>query len=407
MAQIIEDQGGFGAQFGGALGRGISHGLEQYAHNKLEKLHRRERTKKLERILPKDLAEVWEDLGPEARKQFASQLYYDEGNEAQQAQHQQGVPPAQNFAQQLGSQNQPMQGQPRSELESLQSQLQNNQQGNQQLMQQLSQQQPAEPLRKAGFKFRQPGTAEGGSIAEQNLALKKESNALKQEDAQLKREQKLNEFEEKKQLAIDKKYAKLTERFEKDYEVGSQIEVLADELLALNEEVGDSWGPLKEGAAQGVKKLTYGLINAPALVGTAGQRLVTKTNEAVTLLSNALRGLPSKFRVAILEASKPSLNQSYEARKQNILDLKKKGKVFQIPFEEQQKIVEENGGKLPADFSQRALPVIEKRQREILTGSSNEQSESEFDTLEEAQEYAKQHGAEVIENTETKKKYKV
>lgn len=424
MVQIIHNKRGFGSQLGEVLGESLGQGLQQFAHHKLQNLHKRERARELEKIgVDPEEAQWLSGVSEKERSQFLTPAYFDYlYNKRSQKQNNQQPPqqfaPAsqQQVPSDLNQANRPGIEDILRSLSGGQKQQQNPFAG---MSQQMPQQQysPNQQFGQAAAQqqisrqtnpqqqFGGPHTGYKGYPS--NTA--QEANDIKREKYEFDKQQKLEKFEEEKQNQIDKKYSKLTERFEKDYEVGSQVEVLADELLALNEEIGNGWGPLKEGVTQGIKKISYGFINAPALVGTEGQVFRTKTNEAVTLLSNALKGLPSKFRVAILEASKPSLDQSYEARKQNILDLKKKGKVFQIPFEEQQKIFEENGGRLPADFSQRALPSIEKRQREILTGNSdnNENQDLEFDTLEEAQAFAKKHGAKAILNTETNKKFKV
>ncbi len=417
MVQIIHNKRGFGSQLGEVLGESLGQGLQQFAHHKLEKLHKRERARSLEEMgVDPEEARYLADASEKERSQFLTPQYFDylhnkrSQSQQQPQNNQQFAAPVQpnQVPSDLNQANRPGIEDILRSLSGGQKQQQNPFAG---MSQQMPQQQVS-PNQQFGQAAAQQQVAQqvGGPHTGYKDGMKntaQESNDIRREKNEFDKQQKLEELEEKKQNQIDKKYQKLTEQFEKDYTVGSQLELLADELLNINEEIGDSWSPYKEGAAQAVNKLSRGFINAPALVGPQGELFRTKTNEAVSLSSNALKGIASKLRVQILELSKPSLNQSYEARKQNILDLKKRGLVLQIPFQEQQKIVEENNGRLPDDFGQRALPSIEKRQREILTGNSNEESELEFDTLEEAQAYAKQHGAKAIENTETKKKYKV
>lgn len=193
-------------------------------------------------------------------------------------------------------------------------------------------------------------------------------------DQDLKKEK----FEQQKQDTINKKYAKQIEQFEKDYINGSQVSIIADELLKLNEEIGENWNPAKESATSAIHKLSFGLIDPRSTVGTAGEQFRTKSNEVINTLSNAIRGLPSKYRVSILEASKPSLNQTYEARKRNILDLKKKGEALQIPYAETLKILESNNGNIPDQFSRLVLPDIKQKQEFIL--NSDNENNNEIDS---------------------------
>jgi|GEM_PF-5379809 hypothetical protein len=411
MAQIIQGQGGFGAQFGTALGQGLSNGIEQYAHGKLKQLHRRQGLKGLEGVIPKEVAELYYDSDPAVQKHILNQLVYDEGNEAQHAQREQeraGLAQL-GHQQRATGQLQGLQGQPQSELDQGRNHLRNNQEDIGRLMQQLSGQGAAaaelEPLRKAGFRFRRPDEAPVFGSAEQANALKQESNNLKREQHEFAKQQKIEEFEEKKQAAIDKKYSKLTEQFEKDYTIGTQLQILAEEMAALNEEIGEDWHPVKEGLVQGINGATRGLVDLRSQAGKAAEQFRNKANQYIDLSSNAIKGLPSKYRVQIKESAKPSLAMTYEARKESINDAIKHAQVLQVPFQEEERILEENEGKLPEDFSRRALPSIQKRQEQILRGN-RESGEHEFETLEEAQEFARQNGGKVIENTETKKKFK-
>jgi len=187
---------------------------------------------------------------------------------------------------------------------------------------------------------------------------------LKREKLDLQKEQERS----KQQEAINKKYDKTIKDYEKDYQLGVQIEQLADEMDKLNDEIEEEWSPWAESASQGIKGLSYGLVNAPALAGNKAEVFRTKANEVVDLTSNAIKGLASKYRVGIKEASKPSLNQSYEARKHNISDLRKRAKILQIPYANANEILQANEGNIPKTFGQEVLPRIKEQIESLYKG---------------------------------------
>lgn len=175
------------------------------------------------------------------------------------------------------------------------------------------------------------------------------------------------EQQAKEQEAINKRYSFIIQNYEKYYQLGVQIVQLADELDVLNDEVEENewWSPWAESAAQSIKSLTKGLINVLVLAGEKAEVFRIKSNKIFKIVANVINHFASKFCVDIKEASKPSLNQSYEARKHNIADLRKRGQILQIPYANTQSILEDNEGNIPKTFGQQVLPRI-KQQIESL-----------------------------------------
>lgn len=388
---------------GNSIVKTLGNTLQGLAQHKLNQ----KQSYELEKIgFPKQLASIFHTLDPKVQEGIWKQVNLSNiGQLQQQPQMQQAQP-----QQQMQSTFTPEQAEFIKTLSPLDRQraaqqfaLQNQQaqqapvssQPSQQFGQAAAQQQVAEQLApKSIFQ----GNA-GNSVAEQNLLEKQKSNAFKQQEA-------LTAAEEKKQNLIDKKYQKTIEQYEKDYELGSKLEILANKMAELNEEIGDDWNPLKEGFTQGLYSKSGGFLDIRSVAGEKAEEFRRAASEYVDLSSNAVRGIPSKYRVQLKEASKPSLTQTYGARKSSVESAINGSKSLQIPYQETLQILEENNGNIPGDFSRKALPVIQKRQKEILKGE-NKISELEFDTLEEAQAAAKQYGARAIEDTSTKKKFKI
>ncbi len=392
MVTILRNEDDSGKQLGQAFGNALGTGLGALASHKIDKLQ----NKHLEQKLIKDgfqppMAKFLVDIGPKARnKYFEEQFDYHkfENQPINQQQYQQQSPmdqgqntqqDVQQRMQQLSSQGMQQRQQQQSPLDQGRSQLQGNQQDLAELMQQLSGQgRPQQaPQQQFAAPVPQPQEQQGFSLPRESDQSQIKNDLLREQNL-FNREQKLNEFQEKKQLSIDKKYSKLTEQFEKDYTVGSQLQILAEEMAALNEEIGEDWNPVKEGLVQGVHGLSKGFIDLRSGAGKAAEQFRNKANQYIDLSSNAIKGLPSKYRVQIKEAAKPSLTQSYEARKESVADAIKHAQVLQVPFQEEQRVLEENDGRLPEDFSRRVLPSIQQRQEEILRGDKHLKDDETF-----------------------------
>jgi hypothetical protein len=385
------------------LSRDLGQSLQGLAQHKATQMQNQKKISAYKKAgIPDQLAELLPLLSEKERSGVLEQIDWSQALQQQPQQQDQQQAPIQNQMQQ--SQQQQPTYTPEQEQVIRRSQNPEERQKIADLFRQHNQQQ-AQPQQVIT-----PNQQAGQAAAQQQIVQQQQPSIFKnkantaQEANDIRRAQHEFAKEQKQQNDIDKKYQKLTEQYEKDFTLGSQLEVLANEMAALNEEIGENWSPFKEAGVEGIRGATKGLVDLRSVAGQKAEEFRNKANQYVHLASGSIKGLPSKFRVQILEASKPSLFQTYGARKNIISDAEKFAGSLQVPFQEQLKLMEENGGKLPADFSSRAIPSIKEKQREILTGKKQE---LEFDTLEEAQEYARQHGAKAIENTETKKKFKV
>lgn len=360
----------FGTHIGETVGKGLGNVLEGLAQGKAQKYKVAQNKQLLQGLgINPEIASALAPHSDENIFKFLSQFEgFDIGSQQpqqqsymqNQPQQAQTIPQNQpNYPQQQG-QNQPnvnevmraISGNPE-----LAGQISPEQIG--QLLQNQATQQALNPLGIQSKGIRSKGSGTGNTA-----------------DQELKREK----FETAKQDTINKKYAKVIEQYEKDYTVGSQLEVLAQDLKRLNEEIGHEWSPYAESATNAVHKVSLGFIDPRSAAGKAAEEFRNKANQYVHIASGSIKGLPSKFRVQILEASKPSLAQSYEARENIIEDAEKFSKSLQVPYEETLRVTEENNGNIPSNFSSQTLPVIKQKQREILKGNQ-EQSEGTLSTL--------------------------
>jgi hypothetical protein len=190
-------------------------------------------------------------------------------------------------------------------------------------------------------------------------------------DQELKREkfeqQKL-EAAEKKQALINKTYQSRLDEYDKFDKVGQELENIAQEAYQLVNELekeGKAVNPLVEGAIQGVNSLSRGTVNLGSLVGEKAERLRSLYSQLVTAKTALLKGQPSNFKVKLLQETKPSLTQSPAAQKALLENTLREAQSLRVPHQEALRILEENEGNLPQNFSQLISPAIEERQNQL------------------------------------------
>lgn len=382
MVTILNSPGGFGAQLGANLGTGVNAGLQYLLENKLKGLQSQKETENLiKQGVPSQIAHLLPSLDDQGKKALWDKFNFNNllsANHAQSSGQQGGQ--VGNMMQALGGQQNQQQGLMQNQPNPVQSSMQNQPLNNmaaipadipQEILDNISKQLniPVDAIKQLVQSQQQPSSQDPQpwftTKGSNNGVFDDDFKRMKFEEEQaLKREK----FEEQKQSTINKKYEKRIQEYEKDYTIGSQLQTLVEDMERLNEEIGTDWSPMAESATEALRSGTRGFVDLRSKAGKAAEEFRNKADNFVNLSLNSVKGIPSKFRGQLLQASKPNLSQTYEARKNIINDALKYTKSLQIPYEETLKVLEENDGKIPEGFSSKVVPVIKEKQKMITSG---------------------------------------